>query len=632
MKLIPWRKRIRSGAAGTLGVFVAFSGVVVGCSFQGNAADGDERPEPTGTLESSLSGLVWQNGPVRETRVVVRDSAGDIIQGNTDAEGRFTFDLGPVSGQIEVVSGGLRQRVSVAQVGDTVESVLLSPIGTLAEAYVDSNAPGTREAKLSTVSAFFQTPLTGASLVTFDTRLGESCDDFEDASLGPSALGGLMQSGLRFLGEAMIAESGLSGRPDDILAALVQDLAADGFLDGIGPDGETLSFAGIELDALVLRPRYINAMTAFLRSSRNQSGFDAACFKRFFDEILLSRSALFPASSWINTSFRTGCAACTQLPSGEFACTTDDCGPCGTCSVDFAGPQPTAMCEPAEALCTGTCDRCAPMPDDATRFSCAPEPTLCGGRCASCGDNGEGGFSCRADVDQCEGTCAACVRDVTDQTVYECAANELACTGGCGTCAAEGDAFNCEGNVALCPAPTDGTARCNACIEGAPNEFRCQDRRTLCPADTETVVSECRNEVNVCAQSGTEDVRRVSWVCELGQCLDTETNAQQSCVRITNGDDCGALACTAPFSVCTQASGGDACTNEGVRTRECAQPTCFNGACTNTRTVVQEQGCVFDPVGEQCGARDCPSGRVSQQFLCCSAPFQCDDVCSQCDD
>ncbi|MEL7367809.1 MAG: hypothetical protein AAFN74_02770 [Myxococcota bacterium] len=585
---------------------------------------------PTTEIDTTLSGLVWREGPVPETLVVVRDGSGVVTQGRSDMDGRFSLSVGAIAGQIELSSDGLRQRVIVEEVGDTVDDVLLSPIGTLAEAYVDSPAAGTREQKLTVVSDFFQIPLRGDALTTLEQSLGNSCEDFEDTSTGPRALAGLLQSGLRYLGQSLIEETGAPGRADDIVEALVRDVSADGFFDGLGANSQTLSFASVELDALVLRPRYINAMTAFLRSERNRSGFDAACFRRFFDELLLSTSVLFPASTWIQTEFVTGCASCTQLPNGDFSCTTDDCGPCGRCDIDFSGERPSAACVAEESQCSGNCDQCIATAQDPDRFMCAPVPSVCSGTCAVCGDNGDGGFSCQADAQQCTGNCAQCAQSADAANEFNCAPMPSACLGDCSTCAGEGQTFSCQGDVSLCPGPMPSPisgVRCNECRQRADDLFLCEDVRSRCPADTEMALTACQSP-SVCAETGIETVRLSTWQCTAGECMEAVSDVSRNCSRNTNGIDCGTLECGTPFSSCMQVVvSGNICSEQGMQSRLCQQQTCSNGQCIGLRTVEQRRDCVFDSDGRTCGSQAC--GREVRQPLCCRSG-QCNLPCGDC--
>ncbi|MEM7674586.1 MAG: hypothetical protein AAF449_01135 [Myxococcota bacterium] len=588
---------------------------------------------PTTEIETTLSGLVWREGPVRETLVVVRDGTGIVTQGRADMDGRFSLPIGAIAGQVELTSDGLRQRVIIDEVGDTVDDILLSPIGTIAEAYVDSPAVGTREQKLTIVSDFFQIPLRGDALVKLDRSLGSSCEDFEDTSVGPRTLGGLLQSGLRYLGQSMIEETGAPGRADDVVEALVRDISADGFFDGIGPNGQQLSFAGIEFDALLLRPRYINAMTSFLRSERNQSGFDASCFQRFFDELLLSTSALFPASTWIETEFVTGCASCRQLPNGDFSCRTDDCGPCGRCDIDFSGAQPVAACVADAGMCTGNCDECVATATVTDRFVCAPVPSVCSGTCATCGDNGDGGFSCQANAQQCGGNCAACAPSAETATEFNCAPVPSACLGDCSTCAGDGQTYSCQGDVNLCPGPMPSPisgVRCNECRQRADDLFLCEDVRSRCPADSEIALTACQNP-SVCATTGIEDVRLMTWQCSAGECLETVSDVSRNCSRNTQGVDCGTLECGSPFSGCTQVISGNLCSEMGMQSRLCQQQTCSNGQCVGVRTVEQRRDCVFDADGRTCGSETCTrDGRQVREPLCCRSG-QCNQPCGDCD-
>lgn len=556
--------------------------VLLSCSF-------DAKPPPPADLgdaeilDTTLSGLVWRDGPIIETAVVVRDAQGLITQGRTDASGRFEIQVGPIGGTVELAADRLRQRVNIQRVGDAIRDVLLSPIGTLAEAYADSPVPRTRDEKLEIVAAFFQVPLTGTALSVLAQRLGDSCADFENTTVGPSALAGLLQGGFRYLGEAMLSTGTAAAAPDDVLDALVRDVSADGFLDGIGPEGQPLHFAGVALDPFTMRSAYINAMTSFLRSSRNQSGFDATCFKHYFDELLLARSALFPASTWINAPFKTGCASCTQLPDGDFACTTDDCGPCGRCRVDYSGAAPTAACEPSPDQCPGNCGRCEAAADAADHFLCIPDAAACGGDCSVCAEDPAGHFVC-------------------------------------------------SGDIALCPKPTDGADRCNRCQQTAEREFRCEDRRDLCPAFTESLVSPCGNARNFCAFEGVESFEQIDWTCQQGTCQSVTTTVDRPCSRATEGIDCGALECRSPWSACHRID-ERTCSTAGRETRRCRQPTCSGGRCSAGRLIDQDRRCTFDPRGQPCDERVCDlGGRPGLQLICCSPllPSECSDTCGSC--
>ena len=99
----------------------------------------DQGPAHHQTIpETRVSGLVWRNEPVAESLVIIRDENGVVIRGRTDPAGRFDIAIGLMSGLLEITSNGLRQRVPIGKVGESVSGILLSPVGTLAEAYVDS--------------------------------------------------------------------------------------------------------------------------------------------------------------------------------------------------------------------------------------------------------------------------------------------------------------------------------------------------------------------------------------------------------------------------------------------------------------------------------------------------------------
>lgn len=627
--LQPLRSRRPAEALGSRLVTILLAAPVVEACGADRPPAAPETPDAQGVLETTVSGLVWRNGPIAESIVTARDGSGVITRGRTDRDGRFDLALGAVSGLVEIISDNLRQRVLVSRVGEAMGDVLLSPVGTLGEAYADSPAEGTRNEKLSVVSSFFLIPLTGDKLSTFDTQLGSSCTEFENPAIGPPALAGLFQGGFRFLGQAMIEETGVTARADDVLEALARDVAADGFLDGIGPDGQTLGFAGVELDPFVMRSRYVNAMTRFLRSDRNQSGFDAACFRRFFDEILLSRSKLFPASTWIGVPFRAGCATCTQLTNGDFSCQAEDCGPCGECNVDFSGAVPTATCTPQALRCPGNCDLCRGVPGEDERFECVADPSVCTGDCSTCADDGRGGFSCRADPPACSGNCATCVPNPSDPMAFACAPEPAACLGDCAVCARAESSFVCQGDTALCPSPAGSGNRCNECQRRTDDLFLCEDIRAMCPPDEERVLTLCLNDESACALSGTEDVRRETWQCSAGECSASVTTFQRACNRNTNGNDCDNLQCDQPFSACRPIDG--ACSLEGQQSRTCRQPTCLNGTCQDERLVEEERDCPVDTDGRRCGTQDCFRGALPGfEPLCCAAGA-CAEVCGPCE-
>ena len=555
------------------------------------------------------------------------------------------------------------------------------------------------------MSSFFLTPLSTIEPAHFGTQLGSSCTDFENPSIGAPALAGLLQGGFRYLSQSLIEDTGVAARADDLLEALERDLSADGFLDGLGPGGQVLAFAGVELDPFILRSRYIHAMTRFLHSTRNKSGFGVDCFRPFFDEILLSRSKLFPSPTWINAPFRTGCASCTQNANGDFSCTTDDCGPCGHCDVDFSGPTPTAACVPQDTRCPGNCDTCVAMTEGEGRFACIAEPSacsgscsicsndghggfscqedttrcigscaactpglsddtvfeclpqpafcpgncntceptsgdeigfscitdasLCRGHCSTCTDDGDGGFSCQADPQQCSGNCAACIVSQTDPTTFECAPRPTACIGDCAVCDGDGQTFNCHGDIALCPSPSRNATRCNECRQRTDTLFLCEDIEAKCPRDSETVLTACLNENSACALTGVEDVRHTDWQCTGGACVAEATTSQRTCHRNTNGNDCGPVDCSTPFSVCESVN--DVCSEEGQRTRTCQQPTCLHGSCADERPVEQQTPCVVNTDGRRCGSQSCRRGILPGFEALCCASAACTDVCGPCE-
>ena len=579
-----------------LGVMAPTSKPLFALALLAGVAASNCSEEPSGEpgdpamIETSVSGLVWRNGPVAEAVVTVRDAQGSLNEDRTDSAGRFDIALGPVRGDIEVVSGGLRQRVFVGEVGESVDDILLSPAGTLAEAYVDSFAPGSREEKLEVVTSFFQIPLTGDTLSSFDVQLGTSCNDFEDPAIGPAALAGILQAGFRHAGESIVSETSIGAIPDDLLQALVRDLASDGFLDGVGADGEPLAFAGLDLDALIMRPRYVNAMTAFLRSGQNRSGLDAACFRRFFDDILFSQSVLFPASTWIAKPFRTGCASCVQLQNGDFSCeAVEDCGPCGQCSIDLSGVSPTASCVAQELVCTGNCDTCTAMTGDPEKFACVADAEVCSGNCSSCVANGDGGFSCQPDTDQCLGSCGACVQDANDATVFECLPQPSECRGNCNLCEAvtgETPGFECVtdpsicgGNCASCAADGDGGFSCQA------NRDRCVGGCGACIQDAnDATVFECLARPDAC-EGNCSQCQAVSGETPGFACVANDSACSGNCSMCAS-DGAGGFSCRADTSQCI----GDcaACTQEpGNNTVfQCLpQPSACRGNCNECEPV-----------------------------------------------
>ena len=617
-----WTDRPMLAATRSMGIMIA-GFLVTACA----DTPGPTPPDDPAVLETTVAGLVWRNAPVPETLVIVRDDSGVITRQQTDAHGRFDIGLGAVRGMVELTADGLRQRVEVTTVGDTVEGVLLSPVGTLAEAYVDAAVAPSRADALNVVAAFFQIPLTGEDLVTLDEQRGASCGDLDDVTVGPSVLSGLFQGGLRYLGEALIDGASGSARPDDIVDVLATDLAADGFLDGIGPGGQALSFAGTDIDALVMRARYVNALTGFLRSSRNQSGFGPDCFKRFFDEILLSRSPLFPESTWIDTPFETGCARCIQLANGDFSCTSDGCGACGRCDIDFSGANPVAQCVANETLCNGDCNRCAPTAEDADIFQCVAAPDRCGGNCGVCRNNGLGGFSCQADTDACTGNCAQCVAGTSTSPSFSCAAAPDVCLGDCAVCAGGETSFRCQGDLSRCRGPSNGT-QCNRCLEVAEVRFLCTDVDELCPADSEST-GDCEHPFNVCSLTGTETLTRSDWRCQQGACVEQVVVSERACVR--NADDvaCGQSQCDPwPFT-CTQ-QGNNACALTGVQHRNCVRFRCDRGSCSENVPYRESRSCPRNTDGQTCDVQPCgPLGEGRTESLCCQAGA-CTNVCSSC--
>ena len=252
---------------------------------------------PGETLNPVVSGLVWDGSPIPDTPVIIEDSAGEIARIRTDSDGRFEIPIGIASGQLTIRARHLRQRVT-ARAGEDITDVLLSPIGTLAEAYAD--APGIeREEALSVVSSFFSVPLSGTRITP---PIGEEDLDTRDEPV-EARIAGLVQSGIRFLAEEMIRESGIQSDPTQLLALLERDIAFDGLFNGIGPNGESLFFAGIPVDALTLRSSYISGLRSFLQSERNRSGLSESFMQVYFDEVLFSRSVLFPASTWLDPDF-----------------------------------------------------------------------------------------------------------------------------------------------------------------------------------------------------------------------------------------------------------------------------------------------------------------------------------------
>ena len=460
--------------------------------------------------------------------------------------------------------------------------------------------------------------------------------------------------------DEVFGQGGLSGRPDDILTALRQDLLADGFLDGVGVDGQPLQFAGIPLDAFTLRSAYVNALTAFLRSGRNQSGLDASCFKRFFDEILLARSPLFPASTWINTPFQAGCASCTQLENGDFSCIAGDCGPCGRCRIDFSGETPVAACAPRDDQCLGNCAQCLPTAEDAGTFACAPQDNACGGDCSTCAADENGGFRCQADANRCAGDCGACVQSANSAAIFTCAPQPercpgncnqcqpstadipqfdcrpapTACGGNCSTCAADTTGgFSCQPDVARCPGPVQPADRCNQCQAMTSTQFVCVDVQSLCPADRSEPVSDCvRAEgEGVCSRHGTQATRLTTYQCQSGQCLPSVSNLVVDCNRDTDGDLCGDPTCPI-FGPCERVGG--ICSTDGLQSRTCEQPICRAERCVmNIQS--ETRSCGYDPTGDVCRRESCDAGggRQGHQDICCSSsrPSSCSVECSLCE-
>ena len=599
--------------------FVALA-VAAGCSEAPNDA--------TQILDTRVTGLVWRDGPVPDVAVAVSDSQGTIAQGVTNREGQFAIALGALSGWVEVKSDGLRQRVLVAEVGQTVDEVLLSPIGTLAEAYVDAPVPGSRAARLDIVSSFFRVPLTGDRWTMLDRPKGTSCRDLDDATTYTAVWSGLLQAGLRYLGQTYIETAGVAAPADEILNALVLDLSSDGLFDGQGPDEQPVLFAGQRLEPTALRMRYVDALVAFLRSPRNRSGFTVDCFKRDFDELRFSRSPLFAPASWLEPEFTTGCAACTRIATGEILCTAGDCGPCGVCQIDYATREPTAQCEPRADRCPGNCDRCAPNDTGREWYACIPEPSACTGTCATCSATDDGGFACRANPERCEGNCASCQADAEDDTAFHCAPNPDRCQGDCAACTGADRTFTCQADATMCPGPqASGTFNCSACRQRTPELFVCEDDRRRCPEDTMTVTGPCQSDDGICATVGLESVRTDTWTCRRGECINEPVQTERLCIRETDGINCGALQCETPFSNCQPIR---ICADEGERTRSCNQPICDNGTCTNQRTVVQTESCSTPSEGRRCGSQSCTQdGRMGEQFMCCRQ-LACTEVCSAC--
>ena len=560
-----------------------------------------------------VSGIVWRNGPLSDISFIVIHDSEDIYTGQTDLNGRFSFSLESVSGRIEIRSpdSHLRQRIDI-QEGTEVSDVLLSPIGTLAEAYAD--APNiTRGDALRAISDFFSVPLRGDQLISLETSfISQNC-----SAVNPPVRAGVVQDGLRFLGEVMGSED--AAPADEILLVLEQDLVADGLLDGQGPQG-ALSFNGEALTPLTLRTTYTDALRSFLDSPRNKSGLGRACFAEHLSQIENSHSPLFPSATWLGPHENSGCARCRRLESGALDCTPDHsaCGSCGICQLDTATDPPVGVCVAEPSECQGSCSVCTETPDGG--YACGPSPNICEGSCGTCQGSGTN-YNCLGQSSLCSGNCATCTQKAP--LTFECAEDDQMCAGTCGECQQIGADFLCSANPSLCPG--SATDACSECKAVSDIEFECIDNNDLCP-EPQVTHGECGNFMSICGETGTLEQKTTTFACQEGSCRESVQSNTLPCTRDTDGKICISESCS-DFSPCRQVSNGDRCTNEGEKHRLCREYFCQFGSCEGLSQRDDTQSCTYDSDRIPCGTRTC--NFIGSQKLCCMND-QCNTVCGAC--
>ncbi len=251
----------------------------------------------------------------------------------------------------------------------------------------------------------------------------------------------------------------------------------------------------------------------------------------------------------------------------------------------------------------------------------SPEESTCSnGRCVDPRCSAETpefcGETCISDADCDAGAVGTCIAGTC---LYPLCDDANACTDDMrvdGECVYTPNAEPCDDGVFCNGLDTCGGGTCSG--RGTPPcaADRCDEGTATCDTGCGTVAdcpaevigdwSACAGFDDSCDQDAQRSRTHVTFTCVSGACESATTTETGACMRVTEGDSCGARTCGA-YNECRYPQ----CQTDGNQYRSCSDRECRSGSCANVNTVIQNRAC---------------GPRPSQEGLTCTDEF-CQGVC-----
>jgi hypothetical protein len=314
---------------------------------------------PTG--EGRISGIVFK-GAVAESTVrafkFVDGKRGDqLATATTDEQGAFVLAMGTAKGALLLVASGgtyadeatpsvltlsdeLTALIPSFSVGTKLEHVTLSPISHFATTlalYHTSHGVDLAEA-FATSRRHIEDHFGG---VDWSTVVPTNLTTSTGAQLDQTGKAGLILAGLSMTARTMAERAGLTPgaavNAGSLVAGLNDDLAADGFFDGVGTKGPILLQANVPataVDGQTARTQLAQAISRFLDSDRNHSAVKAA------DAYALSKAIASADDPYL---FRTAATADLEGPVIEWLQPAADSGVHGSARVYVTAHDPSKV-------------------------------------------------------------------------------------------------------------------------------------------------------------------------------------------------------------------------------------------------------------------------------------------------
>jgi hypothetical protein len=318
--------------------------VLSGCT-TGNPID----PLPTG--EGQIAGVVVK-GPVaaatvRAYKVVDGKRADEISKAVTDEHGAFVLPMGKTKGAVLLVAAGgtyndeatpsvltlsneLTAVIPTFSVGTKLEHVTVSPVSHMAATLALFHAgEGTDLLEASATARRHIEDHFGG--IDWSTVVPTDLTTSTGAQLDQGGKAGLILAGLSMVARTMAETAGLTPgaavNAGSLVAALADDLAEDGFFDGMGTKGPILIQANVPataVDGQTPRTALAQALARFLESDRNHSAVKPA------DAYALSKAIAGADDPYL---FRTAAHTDLDGPTIEWLQPLEDSGVHGSARV-----------------------------------------------------------------------------------------------------------------------------------------------------------------------------------------------------------------------------------------------------------------------------------------------------------